>query len=111
MNGFKDLIVWQKGYELSLLVYKITNNYPMRSCSISVPANISEGYERRSKKEYLYFLNVAKGSLGELETYLLLSRDLNFINENEWRELEDLREITLRLLRGLMRSVRDKLNL
>ncbi len=116
MNGFKDLIVWQKAYELALRIYKITNDFPkqeryglvsqMRSCAISVSANISEGYERKSTKQYLYFLNIAKGSLGELETYLLISKDLAYVDDKIWFEIEELRKSTLRLLRGLMKSIR-----
>jgi len=116
MNGFKDLIVWQKAYELALRIYKVTNDFPkqeryglvsqMRSCAISVSANISEGYERKSKKQYLYFLNIAKGSLGELETYLLISKDLAYFNDEIWLKIEDLRKSALRLLRGLMKSLR-----
>ncbi|MCX5727126.1 MAG: four helix bundle protein [Candidatus Saganbacteria bacterium] len=116
-QGFKDLIVWQKAYKLSLDIYNVTKGFPkaeiyglisqMRRSAISAPANISEGYERKSKKEFLYFLNVAKGSLGELETYLLLSKDLKFIDGSKWQELENLRTECLRLLRGLITSLRS----
>jgi four helix bundle protein len=114
-NGFKDLIVWQKGYRLALLIYEATSLFPkaeryglvsqMRSCSVSVPANISEGYERNSRRQYLYFLNIAKGSLGELETYLLIARDLTYINEKQWLKLEMLRKDVVRPLRGLIKSL------
>lgn len=114
-NGFKDLIVWQKGYQLALLIYQTTKSFPksetyglrsqMRSCAISIPANISEGYERKGKKEYLYFLKIAKGSLGELETHLLISRDLEYIDADQWAKLENLRKDVVRMLRGLMKSI------
>ncbi len=117
-RGSKDLIVWQKGYKLSLLVYQVTKEFPksetyglrsqIRSCAISVPANISEGYERKSKKQYLYFLNIAKGSLGELETHLLLSKDLKYITEPQWKEIESLRKDVIRLLRGLITFISNK---
>jgi len=118
-RGFKDLIVWQKGYKLSLLVYQATKEFPksetyglrsqIRSCAISVPANISEGYERDSKKQYLYFLNIAKGSLGELETHLLLSKDLKYITEKQWEKIECLRREVIRLLRELITFLRKKI--
>ncbi|MBU1027269.1 MAG: four helix bundle protein [Candidatus Margulisbacteria bacterium] len=118
-RGFKDLIVWQKGYKLSLLVYQVTKEFPkpetyglraqIRSCAISVPANISEGYERDSKKQYLYFLNIAKGSLGELETHLLLSKDLKYITEKQWEKIECLRREVIRLLRELITFLRKKI--
>ncbi|MBU0672043.1 MAG: four helix bundle protein [Candidatus Margulisbacteria bacterium] len=114
-NGFKDLIVWQKAYELSLLIYRKTASFPrsetyglvsqLRRCSVSVPSNISEGYERKGSKEYQRFLNIAKGSLGELETQILLAKDLGYIKQESWKEIDDLRQETMRTLRGLIKSL------
>ena len=87
-EGFKQLIVWQKAYAFALGIYKTTQTFPknelyglvsqMRRSAISVSANIAEGYERQHRKEYLQFLTIARGSLGELESYLLFSKDLKF---------------------------------
>ena len=92
-KSFKDLIVWQKSYQLVLEVYKITKCFPkdevyglsqqMRRSAVSIPSNISEGYGRQHCKEYRQFLAMAYGSLCELETQYLLSLDLNYINRNE----------------------------
>lgn len=68
-------------------------------------ANIAEGYERKSRKEYLYFLNVAKGSLGEIEAYLLFSKDLGYIDTKKYEELELARKQTIKLLIGLIRHL------
>jgi len=115
-NGFKDLIVWQKAYRLALKVYKVASGYPKseaygltaqaRNCATSVFANIAEGYERSGRKEYIRFLNIAKGPLGELEAYLLFSKDLMLIREETWKELESERTDTMKLLRGLIRSLK-----
>jgi len=92
-KSFKDLIVWQKAYNLVLETYKITKDFPkeeiyglaqqMRRASVSIPSNISEGYGRSHKTEYKQFLSLAYGSLSELETQYLLSIDLQFIEKNQ----------------------------
>jgi len=113
--GFKNLIVWQKAYELSLEVYKETKRFPreelygltqqLRRASVSVSANIAEGYERCYRKEYVRFLLIAKGSLGEAETYLMHARDLGFIKTDTYMNLELLRKEVACLLRGLIKSL------
>jgi len=92
-KSFKDLIVWQKAYRLTLEIYRITKTFPrhetygltqqMRKAAISLPSNIAEGYGRKHKAEYQHFLSIAYASLLELETQYLLSLDLNYINKNE----------------------------
>ena len=92
-KSFKDLIVWQRSYELVLNIYKITNSFPkcetyglaqqMRRCSVSIPSNIAEGYGRNHDKEYKQFLSIAYGSLCELETQYLLSFDLKYSQKSD----------------------------
>jgi len=112
---FKDLIVWQKAYSLILDIYKITKKFPksetyaltqqLQRAAVSVQANIAEGHERQYKKEYLQFLSIAKGSLTEVETYLLLSKDLAYISAEEYEKLEESRKEIGRLLYGLIKSL------
>ena len=114
-GGFKDLIVWQKAFVLTLEVYEVTKAFPkeeqyglvsqIRRAAVSVTANIAEGYERSHRKEYLHFLGMARGSLGEVETYLLLAKELQYIEEGQFIGLEDKRSEVGRLLRGLIRSL------
>ena len=92
-KSYKDLIVWQKSYNLVIEIYKITKNFPkdeiyglsyqMRRSAVAIPSNIAEGYGRQYNKEYKQFLAIAYGSLCELETQYLLSIDLNYIQNNE----------------------------
>jgi len=92
-KSYKDLIVWQKSYNLVIEIYKITKNFPkdeiyglsyqMRRAAVVIPSNIAEGYGRQYNKEYKQFLAIAYGSLCELETQYLLSIDLNYIQNNE----------------------------
>ena len=83
IKSFKDLIVWQKGMEVAENSYYLTRSFPkeeaygmiqqIRRCAASIPANIAEGYGRRSKADYARFLNIAQGSSNELQTHLILS--------------------------------------
>jgi four helix bundle protein len=117
-GGFKDLLVWQKAFALTLEVYEATKAFPkeeqyglvsqLRRAAVSIAANIAEGYERQHRKEYLQFLGIAKGSLGEVETYLLLIKELKYIQETEFISLENRRSEIGRLLRGLIRSLTGK---
>ncbi len=114
-KGFKQLTVWQKGYELALEVYRISKKFPkeetynlitqLQRAAVSVPANIAEGYERNHRKEYLQFLYIAKGSLGEIETYLSLAEDLRYLSDDDYLMIEEKRAETSRLLKGLIKSL------
>ncbi|MEI6154853.1 MAG: four helix bundle protein [Deltaproteobacteria bacterium] len=90
---FRDLIVWQRAYELAIEIYRITDKFPkneiyglcqqIRRAAVSIPSNIAEGYGRQFNKEYTQFLSIAYGSLCELETQYSLSVDLKFTQSNE----------------------------
>ena len=109
-KSFKDLIVWQKSYELVLGIYKMTGSFPkfeiyglsqqMRRAAVSIPSNIAEGYGRKHKTEYNQFLSIAYGSLLELETQFLLAMDLNYISKNQTIE-KLLKEVGSMLYRML----------
>jgi four helix bundle protein len=90
---FTDLIVWQKAHQFVLSVYKTTKDFPheeiygltsqFRRASISISANIAEGFRKRGKNDKVRFLNISEASLEECKYYLILSKDLGYINENE----------------------------
>jgi four helix bundle protein len=91
MNGHKDLLTWQEAMDLALEVYEITCSFPknetygltsqIRRSVVSIPSNIAEGAGRGSQKEFNKFLLIARGSLSELETQLILAHKLNYIDE------------------------------
>lgn len=93
---FKDLIVWQKAHSFVLSIYQLTTQLPkdeqfgltsqIRRASVSIPANIAEGFPRRTAKDKLRFYNIAKGSLEEVRYYLILIQDLNYANTNVEQE-------------------------
>ena len=89
---FQDLIVWQKAHQFVLSVYRVTKQSPkeemyglrsqFRRAAVSIPANIAEGFKKKGKPDKLRFMNIAQGSLEECRYYLILSRDLQYIDDN-----------------------------
>jgi four helix bundle protein len=118
LKSYKDLIVYQKGYNLSLDIYRITKPYPkdekyglvsqMRRSAVSIPCNIAEGYSRKNIKEYIQFLYISYGSCSELETLLSLSKDLEYIDDDSFLKLYELQEEVSKLLNGLIKSLLNK---
>ena len=108
INSYKDLIVWQKSMLLAKQIYAITSTFPksellglisqMRRATVSIPSNIAEGFSRRHAKEHSQFLRISLGSLTELETQLILSKELGFIKENRFIEISFLIEEISKML-------------
>jgi four helix bundle protein len=109
-NTHKDLDVWKLGIELVKDIYILTKKFPqneqfgmvaqMRRCAVSIPSNSAEGAARNSKREYLQFLYISLGSMSELETQLIISKELNFIDDVEiFKKLETLRRKMLNFIK------------
>jgi four helix bundle protein len=116
-RGYRKLRVWQRAMDLAVLVYKVTRTFPktdyrlvnqMTGAASSVHGNIAEGYCRRSLKEYLNFLNIALGSLGELGSYLVECVKTSRITEDTYEELDKLHYEVENLLIGLIKSLERK---
>ena len=118
LKNYKELKVWQKSYKLCLDVYKRTGSFPkeeiyglvsqIRRSAVSVPSNIAEGYGRKTTADYTRFLYIAYGSLCELETQIMLSNDLGFLEPGNLENLiADLSEVE-RMLKALIRSLENK---
>lgn len=115
IKSHRDLIVWQKAMDLTVLIYHLTKQFPkeetyglisqIRRASSSIPANIAEGQGRRSSKEFQQFLVTARGSLLELDTHLELSFRVGHIKENQHNELKEKISEIGRMLNGLLRSL------
>ena len=96
---FEELEVWKLSMELCTHIYELTNNASftkdyalkdqIRKSAISVPSNISEGFERDGKKQFIYFLMISKGSCGELRTQLRIARELKYVNENDYGSVNE----------------------
>jgi len=99
-KSFRQLVVWQKGKELALFVYKITNKFPseekfaivsqMRRAVYSFLANIAEGNSRKSFKDRVNFFSIAKSSLVELDCFAEIAYELKYIKDNDYKELLEL---------------------
>lgn len=117
--GYKKLILYQKAKELVLIIYELTTKYPktelfnlvsqMRRAAISVLANIIEGYAKESSAEYARFLTISIGSITELEVFLDLSQDLNFITQIDHKNVYNLLQETKNLLYGSRKAVRRRI--
>lgn len=100
-RSFQDLIVWQKSHAFVLHVYATTRGFPkeelygltsqFRRAAVSVPANIAEGFRKKSKQDKARFMNISEGSLEECRYYLILSHDLGYLDKTElWEQTEEI---------------------
>ena len=90
--NFEDLDIWKEGMRLSVSIYKLMKNCKdfgfkdqIQRAAVSIPSNISEGFERQTNKEFIQFLYIAKGSCGELRTQIYLSRELEYLNQEDYK--------------------------
>ena len=115
IKSFRDLIIWQRGINLVKDVYEETRNFPkeelygittqIRRSAISIPSNISEGHIRQHRAEFRQFLNIALGSLAELETQIIIARELNYLSIEKSENLIDQMSSLGKMMRGLMKKL------
>ncbi|NEP54434.1 MAG: four helix bundle protein [Moorea sp. SIO3C2] len=115
INNFKDLIIWQKAMDIAEKCYLLTKFFPkdelygmvqqIRRAAVSIPANISEGYGRRSTPEYIRFLNIAQGSINELETHLILSFRVGLSKQDDIESIVSLLKEESRMIIALIRKL------
>ena len=115
IRSYRDLIAWQKAMQLARHVYRETTGMPdserfgltiqMRRAAVSIPSNIAEGHGRESRTDYIRFLKMARGSLMELQTQLILAEQLRFIRLST--TLQELEAETDRVLQALIRSLEN----
>lgn len=115
MSTFRDLLIWQKSMAYVTEIYGITKGFPdeekfglvsqLRRSAISIPSNISEGYGRNSSNDFIRFLNIAMGSLFEVQTQIEIAQNLQYINMEKFETLfEKSREIE-RMMSSFIRSL------
>jgi four helix bundle protein len=115
MRDYTKIEAWRLADDLTVSVYERTRSFPkeeiygltsqLRRASYSVPANIVEGASRESKKDYLHFLYIARGSLSETQYFIHLARRLSYLPEEESEMLRDQTKIAFACLHGLIRAV------
>jgi len=112
MGNYKELMVWQRSVDLVTDIYSYTKQFPkeeiysltskIRRSSISIPSNIAEGHSRRSRIDYIQFLKIARGSCAELETQLMISKNLDYLRLTEFNYLIQKSEEISKMLNALI---------
>ncbi|MFH2045280.1 MAG: four helix bundle protein [Pseudomonadota bacterium] len=118
LKNYKELSVWQKSYKLCLHIYKVTKRFPkdemygltsqIRRSAVSIPSNIAEGYGRKTTLEYVRFLYIAYGSVCELETQMMISGDLVYVEKDRLQEIRDEIGDIERMLKAMIKSLENK---
>lgn len=113
IERFEDLTVWKKSHKLALEIYKLTKDFPeeekfalvpqMRRTAVSIAANIAEGFKRRGAKDKVNFYNISQSSLNELQYYIILTKDLGYLDCLD--KIEFLIEEVGKMLNGLISSI------
>lgn len=112
VQSYKDLIVWQKAIDMFEMIYQVTRNFPkeelygltnqLRRAAVSIPSNIAEGHARASTAEFVRFLSIARGSLAEVETHLLIARRLAYLSNDQLAPILSLQIEINKMTNGLM---------
>jgi four helix bundle protein len=116
IESFEDLRVWQNGIELVKRIYVLTGDGELkkdfglrdqlRRAAVSIPTNIAEGFERSSRKGYLLFLNIAKGSAGELRSLLRVALDVGYLEKPKYDQLRESVVVLSRSLSNQIKSIK-----
>ncbi|BAY79208.1 S23 ribosomal protein (plasmid) [Nostoc linckia NIES-25] len=119
IETFEDLKVWQKGIDLVKQIYlrtkegELSKDFGLRDqlrrASVSIPTNIAEGFERYSRKEYLNFLNIAKGSAGEVRSLLRVALEVGYLDQPTYTQLSNQAMELSRMLSNQIQSINQSL--
>jgi len=120
MNTFQDIIAWQKGYQLTLLIYKFTKGFPpneefglksqIRRAAVSIVSNIAEGFRKYSLKEGIHYYNCSLSSLEEVKCQNLLSRDLGYYDLKSFEAIQHLSDECGKTLNAWIKSQKILMN-
>jgi len=118
IQKFTDLNCWKEGHKLVLMIYELTDGFPKREnyilvnqmlrAVISVTSNIAEGFGRRGKKEKIQFYFMAQASLVELQNQLIISKDVNYLNERDYEVVWGQSILVHKLITGLIKSINKR---
>lgn len=118
VKSYKELLIWKKGIKIVVLIYKLTKDFPkeeiyaltsqLKRASVSVPSNIAEGFGRQTDKSFNHFLNISRGSLNEIETQLIISKELDFVlDDNLFNEILFLIEEESKMINAFSKNLKD----
>ena len=115
IKNFQDLRIWQKGIEVVKEIYILTKKFPkeelygltsqMRRSAVSIPSNIAEGFRRYHNKEYKQFLYIAMGSCAELETQIIITHELSYLNDTDKIEIIEKLKYICRMINQLIKKI------
>ncbi len=115
MEIYQNLLVWQKAIELVTSIYEVTSDFPenekfglvsqMRRSSVSIPSNIAEGHARKKNGDFARFLRISYGSSAELETQLIIARNMKFIESTEFDRIQEQISVIRKMLNRLIASL------
>ena len=118
IKSFVDLDAWKEGHELVLMIYTITRSFPkeelfglvsqMRRCAVSITSNLAEGFSRQSYKEKVQFYSMAQGSVTELQNQLFITRDVGYINTEEFKRISNQTIKVHKIVSGLIKTSKIK---
>ncbi|REC78056.1 four helix bundle protein [Chryseobacterium elymi] len=120
MGNYKELLVWQKSVHFVTEIYTYTKNFlkeeiyaltnQIRRSAVSIPSNIAEGHSRRSTLGYIQFLKIARGSCAELETQLIISRNLNYLSLENFQKLSEATSEIAKMLNAIITKLQSNPN-
>ncbi len=118
IQSFRDLVVWQKSMDLVTAIYQLSRGLPkeeifgltsqIRRAAVSIPSNIAEGRGKSTKGEFQQFLHHSRGSLAEVETQIIIAKNLGYLSKEETEQLIEMTSEVGRLLHGLITSIKRK---
>lgn len=119
MRPHENLDVWKKAIEMVTEIYQLTKDFPaeekfglisqIRRAAVSIPANIAEGAARQSDKEFYNFLSIAQGSASELETELLIAKNLKYFSNEDYQRIYNEVNTIARMIVGLSQKVKSRI--
>ena len=117
IKSFTDLTAWQKAHQFAVAIYNETRDFPsqeqfgltsqIRRAAVSITSNIAEGFSRSTKADKLHFYTMASGSLTEVQSQLLIARDVSYLDSKVCQELAQHSTVVQKLLNGLMKALKD----
>jgi four helix bundle protein len=118
LRDYTELVAWQKAMDFVEAVYQVSKTFPkdelfgltsqVRRAAVSIPSNVAEGQSRRSSREFLQFLSIARGSLSEVETQLIISKRLNYLSREQLTDLKHKSAELGRVINGLTNAIQKR---
>lgn len=120
ISSYKDLLIWKKGIDIVKFTYQLCKSFPkdevyglqsqIKRSAVSIPSNIAEGYGRSYTQSYIQFLRISRGSLLELETQIIIAKELNFVTDADYKIMSGLITEESKMINAFLRSIEKSKN-